>query len=107
MRFINFTESISSRVTSTADNEVWYANIFNSTQDEVLAILKNELIAIRRRHFYTRKRSEKIRLLREDEAKRKQIHQHINRLVGEPNEEKIYSLRQQIVETRALSTKVW
>ena len=72
-------------------NEDW-------TQDEVLALLKNELIAIRRRHFYTRKRSEKIRLLKEDEAKRKQIHQHINRLVGEPNEEKIRSLRQQIAE---------
>lgn len=76
-------------------NEDW-------TQDEVLAILKNELIAIRRRHFYTRKRSEKIRLLREDEAKRKQIHQHINRLVGEPNEEKIHSLQQQIVEHEKL-----
>ena len=76
-------------------NEDW-------TQDEVLAILKNELIAIRRRHFYTRKRSEKIRLLREDEAKRKQIHQHINRLVGEPNKEKIQSLQQQIVEHEKL-----
>ena len=72
-------------------NEDW-------TQDEVLALLKNELIAIRRRHFYTRKRSEKIRLLKEDEAKRRQIHQHINRLVGEPNEEKIRSLQQQILE---------
>ena len=76
-------------------NEDW-------TQDEVLAILKNELIAIRRRHFYTRKRSEKIRLLREDEAKRKQIHQHINRLVGEPNKEKIHSLQQQIAEHEKL-----
>lgn len=72
-------------------NEDW-------TKDEVLAILKNELIAIRRRHFYTRKRSEKIRLLKEDEAKRKQIHQHINRLVGEPNEGKIRSLQQQITD---------
>lgn len=76
-------------------NEDW-------TQDEVLAILKNELIAIRRRHFYTRKRSEKIRLLREDEAKRKQIHQHINKLVGEPNEVKIQSLQQQISEHEKL-----
>ena len=76
-------------------NEDW-------TQDEVLAILKNELIAIRRRHFYTRKRSEKIRLLREDEAKRRQIHQHINRLVGEPNEEKMVSLQQQIVDNEKL-----
>jgi len=79
-------------------NEDW-------TQDEVLALLKNELIAIRRRHFYTRKRSEKIRLLKEDEAKRKQIHQHINRLVGEPNEEKIRSLRQQIAEHESLLSR--
>ena len=76
-------------------NEDW-------TNDEVLALLKNELIAIRRRHFYTRKRSEKIRLLREDEAKRKQIHEHINRLVGEPNEEKIKSLEQQIIDNENL-----
>lgn len=76
-------------------NEDW-------TNDEVLALLKNELIAIRRRHFYTRKRSEKIRLLREDEAKRKEIHDHINRLVGEPNEEKIRSLQQQIVDNENL-----
>lgn len=79
-------------------NEDW-------TQDEVLAILKNELITIRRRHFYTRKRSEKIRLLREDEAKRKQIHEHINRLVGEPNEEKIQSLQQQIAEYEKLKER--
>lgn len=79
-------------------NEDW-------TQDEVLALLKNELIAIRRRHFYTRKRSEKIRLLKEDEAKRKQIHQHINRLVGEPNEEKIRSLQQQIAEHESLLSR--
>ena len=76
-------------------NEDW-------TNDEVLAILKNELIAIRRRHFYTRKRSEKIRLLKEDEAKRKQIHEHINRLVGEPNEAKIASLQQQIADNEKL-----
>lgn len=76
-------------------NEDW-------TNDEVLALLKNELIAIRRRHFYTRKRSEKIRLLKEDEAKRKQIHEHINRLVGEPNEATIASLQQQIVENEKL-----
>ena len=72
------------------------------TNDEVLALLKNELIAIRRRHFYTRKRSEKIRLLKEDEAKRKQIHEHINRLVGEPNEAKIASLQQQIADNEKL-----
>ena len=76
-------------------NEDW-------TNDEVLALLKNELIAIRRRHFYTRKRSEKIRLLREDESKRKQIHQHINRLVGEPNEAKILTLQQQIAENEKM-----
>lgn len=76
-------------------NEDW-------TNDEVLALLKNELIAIRRRHFYTRKRSEKIRLLKEDEAKRKQIHEHINRLVGEPNEAKIALLRQQIANNEKL-----
>ena len=76
-------------------NEDW-------TNDEVLALLKNELIAIRRRHFYTRKRSEKIRLLKEDEAKRKQIHEHINRLVGEPNEAKIASLQQQIADNQKL-----
>ena len=76
-------------------NEDW-------TNDEVLALLKNELIAIRRRHFYTRKRSEKIRLLREDEVKRKEIHDHINRLVGEPNEEKILTLQKQIAENEKL-----
>ncbi len=76
-------------------NEDW-------TQDEVLTLLKNELIAIRRRHFYTRKRREKIRLLKEDEAKRKQIHEHINRLVGEPNEKKIKMFRQQIAEYEKL-----
>lgn len=79
-------------------NEDW-------TQDEVLALLKNELIAIRRRHFYTRKRSEKIRLLREDEAKRKQIHQHINKLVGEPNEAKIKELQQRIANYENLIEK--
>jgi len=76
-------------------NEDW-------TKDEALTLLKNELIAIRRRHFYTRKRREKIRLLKEDEAKRKQIHEHINRLVGEPNEEKIKMLRQQIADYERL-----
>ena len=76
-------------------NEDW-------TNDEVLTQLKNELIGIRRRHFYTRKRSEKIRLLKEDEAKRKQIHEHINRLVGEPNEAKISLLRQQITDNEKL-----
>ncbi|MBQ1666168.1 MAG: SAM-dependent DNA methyltransferase, partial [Bacteroidaceae bacterium] len=76
-------------------NEDW-------TQDEVLTLLKNELIAIRHHHFYTRKRSAKIRLLKEDEAKRKQIHEHINRLVGEPNETKIQMLQQQIAENEKL-----
>ena len=76
-------------------NEDW-------TNDEVLALLKNELIAIRRRHFYTRKRNEKIRLLKADEAKRKQIHQHINKLVGEPNEAKIKELQQQIADNEKL-----
>ena len=76
-------------------NEDW-------TQDEVLTLLKNELIAIRHHHFYTRKRSAKIRLLKEDEAKRKQIHEHINRLVGEPNETKIKMLQQQIAENEKL-----
>ena len=76
-------------------NEDW-------TQDEVLTLLKNELIAIRRRHFYTRKRSEKIRLLKEDEAKRQHIHQHINHLVGEPNEAKIRTLQQQIADNEIL-----
>lgn len=76
-------------------NEDW-------TNDEVLGLLKNELLSIRRRHFYTRKRNEKIRLLREDEAKREEIHQHINRLVGEPNEAKITDLRQQIAENEKL-----
>lgn len=79
-------------------NEDW-------TQDKALAILKNELIAIRRRHFYTRKRSEKIRLLKEDEAKRKQIHEHINRLVGEPNEAKIKELQQRIADNEKLLEK--
>ena len=79
-------------------NEDW-------TQDEVLTLLKNELITIRRRHFYTRKRKEKIRLLKEDEAKRKQIHQHINRLVGEPNEKKIKELQQQIADYENLIEK--
>ena len=72
-------------------NNVW-------TQDSVLAILKDELMAIRRRHFYTRKRSEKIRLLRDDEKKREQIHQHINKLVGEPNEKRIVELQHTIKE---------
>ena len=89
-----------------AANSLIYADIhqYNEdwTNDEVLAILKNELIAIRRRHFYTRKRSEKIRLLKEDEAKRKQIHEHINRLVGEPNEAKISLLQQQIADNQKL-----
>ena len=68
------------------------------TQDSVLAILKDELMAIRRRHFYTRKRSEKIRLLKADEKKREQIHEHINKLVGEPNEKRITELHNTIKE---------
>lgn len=76
-------------------NEDW-------TQNEVLGILKDELMAIRRRHFYTRKRSEKMRLLREDEKKREQIHALINKLVGEPNKERIAQLERQIKENEAL-----
>ena len=68
------------------------------TQDSVLAILKDELMAIRRRHFYTRKRSEKIRLLKADEKKREQIHEHINKFVGEPDEKRIAELRGIIAE---------
>lgn len=76
-------------------NEDW-------TQNEMLGILKDELMAIRRRHFYTRKRSEKMRLLREDEKKREQIHALINKLVGEPNHEHIAELKRQIAENEAL-----
>lgn len=47
-------------------NEDW-------TQNEDLMRMKNELLAIRRRHFYTRKRGEKIRLLKEDEAKERKF----------------------------------
>ena len=83
-----------------AANSLISANIhkYNNdwTQDSVLAILKDELMAIRRRHFYTRKRSEKIRLLRDDEKKREQIHEHINKLVGEPNEKRIAELQHTI-----------
>lgn len=85
-----------------AANSLISANIhkYNNdwTQDSVLAILKDELMAIRRRHFYTRKRSEKIRLLRDDEKKREQIHEHINKLVGEPNEKRITELQHTIKE---------
>lgn len=76
-------------------NEDW-------TKNEGLAILKDELMAIRRRHFYTRKRNEKIKLLREDEKKREQIHTLINKLVGEPNRERIAQLERQIKENEAL-----
>ena len=68
------------------------------TQDSVLAILKDELMAIRRRHFYTRKRNEKIRLLKADEKKREHIHEYINKLVGEPNEKRIEERRSIIEE---------
>ena len=70
-------------------NEDW-------TQNEELARMKNELLAIRRRHFYTRKRGEKIRLLKEDEAVREKIHTFIKKLVGEPNMDKINRLHQEI-----------
>lgn len=76
-------------------NEDW-------TQNETLGLLKDELMAIRRRHFYTRKRNEKMRLLREDEKKREQIHTLINKLVGEPNHEHIAQLEQQIKDNEAL-----
>ncbi len=79
-------------------NEDW-------TQNEMLGILKDELMAIRRRHFYTRKRSEKMRLLREDEKKREQIHEYINKLVGEPNHEHIAELERVIKEQEALLPK--
>ena len=69
-------------------NEDWTAN-------EVLMQLKNELLAIRRRHFYTRKRNEKIRLRKQDEAMREKIHQCITKLVGEPNEMLIANLRKE------------
>lgn len=76
-------------------NEDW-------TNNEELSILKNELIGIRRRHFYTRKRSEKMRLLKEDKAKREQIHKLINVLVGEPNEDKIAQCKAVIAQQEAL-----
>lgn len=79
-------------------NEDW-------TNNEMLGILKDELMAIRRRHFYTRKRSEKMRLLREDEKKREQIHALINKLVGEPNHEHIAELERKIAENEALLPK--
>lgn len=79
-------------------NEDW-------TQNEELAILKDELMAIRRRHFYTRKRNEKTKLLREDEKKRDQIHTLINKLVGEPNQEHIAELEQTIKDCEALLPK--
>lgn len=63
-------------------NEDWTAN-------PVLMQLKNELLAIRRRHFYTRKRSEKIRLRKQDNVMREKIHQCITKLVGEPDEGRI------------------
>lgn len=70
-------------------NEDW-------TQDEVLGLLKDELMAIRRRHFYTSKRNEKIKLLRQDEEMCKKIRQYIYQLVKEPNEKKIKELQNQI-----------
>lgn len=79
-------------------NEDW-------TRNEELAILKDELMAIRRRHFYTRKRSEKSKLLRDDENKREQIHTLINKLVGEPNHEHIAQLEQTIKDCEALLPK--
>ena len=72
-------------------NEDW-------TQNEELTRMKNELLAIRRRHFYTRKRGEKVRLLKEDEAKREEIHAFIRKLVGEPNMEKIEKLNHEIAK---------
>ncbi len=67
-------------------NEDWTAN-------PVLMQLKNELLAIRRRHFYTRKRSEKIRLRKQDNVMREKIHQCITKLVGEPDEGRIALFR--------------
>lgn len=89
-----------------AANSLVYADIhkYNEdwTQDEVLGLLKDELMAIRRRHFYTSRRNEKIKLLRQDEEKCLQIRQHINRLVVEPNEKKIAVLKQQISDNENL-----
>ena len=56
---------------------------------KVLMQLKNELLAIRRRHFYTRKRNEKKRLRKQDNVMREKIHQCITKLVGEPDEGRI------------------
>ena len=75
-------------------NEDWTAN-------EVLMQLKNELLAIRRRHFYTRKRSEKIRLRKQDEAMREKIHQCITKLVGEPDEMRIAALKKEKAKMEA------
>lgn len=70
------------------------------TNNEALNLLKNELIAIRKEHFYTRKYSQKTKLLKEDEKKRKQIKALITKLVGEPNKDKIASLEKQIAEDK-------
>jgi type I restriction-modification system DNA methylase subunit len=67
-------------------NEDWTAN-------PVLMQLKNELLAIRRRHFYTRKRNEKKRLRKQDNVMREKIHQCITKLVGEPDEGRIALFR--------------
>ena len=75
------------------------------TQDSVLAILKDELMAIRHRHFYTCKRGEKIKLRKDDKKKREQIHQYINKLVGEPNEKRIAELRSIIEEKESELSK--
>lgn len=72
-------------------NEDW-------TTNPELALLKNELMDIRRRHFYTRKYNEKRRLLAEDKAKCQQIHELITRLVGEPNKDKIAELEARIAD---------
>ncbi len=72
-------------------NEDW-------TTNPELALLKNELMDIRRRHFYTRKYNEKRRLLAEDKTKCQQIHELITRLVGEPNKDKIADLEARIAD---------
>lgn len=67
------------------------------TNNEALLRLKNELLAIRKEHFYTRKYSKKIRLLRADEEKCSQIRALIMKLVGEPNNEEI-SLQLKLID---------
>lgn len=70
------------------------------TTNPELTLLKKELMDIRRKHFYTRKRGEKKKLLAADEEKCRQIHQLITRLVGEPNKELIAEREARIADYR-------